>query len=144
MRDMMDFMSANFSTIFKGTDSHGSSSSSQCLSATGQKVVCTPEVSLYTYAGGPEVVTGSSDRLEDKGGGNNGGVGGAGPGSNASGGTNSSTTSSLNGFQCGFCGKNFQQKNTFQNHLKSHREGEDPYQCDICSKTFAGMFLFLC
>ncbi|CAG7815552.1 unnamed protein product [Allacma fusca] len=113
----MDFMSVNFPTIFKSPDK----STAEVLSS-GQKVVCTPEVSLYTYPG-PEI-TGASNRVEDKGGGSGGG--------------NSSTSSNgINGFQCGFCGKTFQQKNTFQNHLRSHREGEDPYQCDICSKTFA-------
>ncbi|KAG8312151.1 C2H2-type zinc finger, variant 2 [Homalodisca vitripennis] len=41
-------------------------------------------------------------------------------------------------FQCTFCNKTFDQKNTFQNHLRSHgKEGEDPYQCNFCGKSFA-------
>lgn len=41
-------------------------------------------------------------------------------------------------FQCSFCNKTFPQKNTYQNHLRSHsKDGEDPYQCNICAKTFA-------
>ncbi|XP_054283778.1 Krueppel homolog 1-like [Macrosteles quadrilineatus] len=41
-------------------------------------------------------------------------------------------------FQCSFCNKTFNQKNTFQNHLRSHgKEGEDPYQCNFCGKSFA-------
>lgn len=41
-------------------------------------------------------------------------------------------------YECSFCHKTFPQKNTYQNHLRSHgKEGEDPYQCNICGKTFA-------
>lgn len=41
-------------------------------------------------------------------------------------------------FQCTFCSKSFDQKNTFQNHLRTHgKEGEDPYQCNFCGKSFA-------
>nr|CAD7395457.1 unnamed protein product [Timema cristinae] len=41
-------------------------------------------------------------------------------------------------YECTFCPKTFTQKNTFQNHVRSHgKEGEDPYQCNICGKTFA-------
>lgn len=41
-------------------------------------------------------------------------------------------------FQCSYCNKTFPQKNTYQNHLRSHsKDGEDPYQCNICAKTFA-------
>lgn len=117
-------------------------------SPTGQKVVCTPEVSLYQYTS-PEMAAaasaggGSLQRiLEEKGilsaEANNPGHGAnnnpGGPDVMMNGGSNGA-----GGFQCGFCGKTFQQKNTFQNHLRSHREGDDPYQCDICGKTFAGM-----
>lgn len=96
----------------------------------GQKVICTPEVSLYTYNGnGPNAVPSppSPITVDDKGGGLID-LDGADVLSHHNG----------SGFQCGVCGKIFQQKNTFQNHLRSHREGEDPYQCDICGKTFAG------
>nr|AOY34793.1 kruppel-like protein 1 isoform A [Nilaparvata lugens] len=41
-------------------------------------------------------------------------------------------------FKCSFCQKTFSQKNTYQNHLRSHgKEGEDRYQCNYCGKTFA-------
>lgn len=50
----------------------------------------------------------------------------------------SSTTVPEKVFQCSFCRKTFNQKNTYQNHLRSHgKEGEDPYQCNFCGKTFA-------
>ncbi|CAH0769966.1 unnamed protein product [Bemisia tabaci] len=41
-------------------------------------------------------------------------------------------------FTCSYCSKTFSQKNTYQNHLRSHgKEGDDPYQCNYCGKTFA-------
>lgn len=41
-------------------------------------------------------------------------------------------------YQCLLCQKNFEQKSVYQSHLRSHgKEGEDPYRCNICSKTFA-------
>nr|QHD25540.1 Kruppel-homolog 1 [Sogatella furcifera] len=41
-------------------------------------------------------------------------------------------------FKCSYCQKTFTQKNTYQNHLRSHgKEGEDRYQCNYCGKTFA-------
>lgn len=50
----------------------------------------------------------------------------------------SSTSVTEKVFQCSFCRKTFNQKNTYQNHLRSHgKEGEDPYQCSFCGKTFA-------
>ncbi|EEB15918.1 zinc finger protein Kr18, putative [Pediculus humanus corporis] len=49
-----------------------------------------------------------------------------------------SSSSPDTAFQCSFCNKTFPQKNTYQNHLRSHsKDGEDPYQCNICAKTFA-------
>lgn len=129
----MEFMSRSsgtFPDIFKGSrggvDQPSGSVERLTLPVGQQKVICTPEVSLYQYNGGT-TVTGqpplSRTTLVDKGDGLEGNPGG--PGS---------------GFQCGVCGKTFQQKNTFQNHLRSHREGDDPYQCDICGKTFAGTY----
>ncbi|XP_034936811.1 Krueppel homolog 1-like [Chelonus insularis] len=56
----------------------------------------------------------------------------------------SSTTDNLaennpdKSYQCLLCQKSFDQKNVYQSHLRSHgKEGEDPYRCNICSKTFA-------
>ena len=41
-------------------------------------------------------------------------------------------------YQCLLCQKAFEQKNVYQSHMRSHgKEGEDPYRCNICSKTFA-------
>ncbi|PBC28490.1 Krueppelous protein [Apis cerana cerana] len=41
-------------------------------------------------------------------------------------------------YQCLLCQKAFDQKNLYQSHLRSHgKEGEDPYRCNICGKTFA-------
>jgi len=66
-------------------------------------------------------------------------------------------------YQCALCHKSFAQKNTYQNHMRSHAPastvvlppaaeptvsstaptpavaapGEDPYPCTICGKTFA-------
>lgn len=116
--ESMEFMSQQFPAMYKTSE----------VTSGGQKVVCTPEVSLYQY--NSELGT---TRLEDKGHTELGLPSSGGSGDSATG-----STSSTSGFQCGFCGKTFQQKNTFQNHLRSHREGEDPYQCDICGKTFAG------
>ncbi|KAL1457858.1 hypothetical protein WDU94_008048 [Cyamophila willieti] len=48
-----------------------------------------------------------------------------------------SSTAPAEKFQCQVCNKTFTHKNTFQNHLKTHKEGEDPYQCNFCGKTFA-------
>jgi hypothetical protein len=133
---MMEYMSHQFPTMFK---SSSEGAPAQDGGPGGQKVVCTPEVSLYQYTS-PEIGPNGATRLDDKGGSSNPELGlpsrlSSDPGS---GGSAAGSTSSTGGFQCGFCGKTFQQKNTFQNHLRSHREGEDPYQCDICGKTFAG------
>lgn len=122
-------------------------------SQAGQKVVCTPEVSLYQYSSEMAAAAagghgGALQRImEEKGlvggveGSNvvgNGSVSGGLPTSVGGPMSGVATPGPNGGFQCGFCGKTFQQKNTFQNHLRSHREGDDPYQCDICGKTFAG------
>ncbi|CAK9834287.1 Krueppel homolog 1 [Anthophora retusa] len=41
-------------------------------------------------------------------------------------------------YQCLLCQKTFDQKSVYQSHLRSHgKEGEDPYRCNICGKTFA-------
>lgn len=41
-------------------------------------------------------------------------------------------------YHCRFCQKNFAQKNMYQSHMRSHgKDGEDPYPCNICGKTFA-------
>ncbi|XP_034184017.1 kruppel homolog 1 [Osmia lignaria lignaria] len=41
-------------------------------------------------------------------------------------------------YQCLLCQKIFDQKSLYQSHLRSHgKEGEDPYRCNICGKTFA-------
>jgi len=127
---MMDFISISsgaFPAMFNGPGN------TERLGGGGQKVVCTPEVSLYTYNGnGPSAVPSPTSPIsvDDKGGGGSGMV--------DLDGSDPLAHHTPNGFQCGVCGKIFQQKNTFQNHLRSHREGEDPYQCDICGKTFAG------
>ena len=49
-----------------------------------------------------------------------------------------STTTDDKTYQCLLCQKSFDQKSVYQSHLRSHgKEGEDPYRCNICSKTFA-------
>uniref|UniRef100_A0A6V7IME4 C2H2-type domain-containing protein n=1 Tax=Bracon brevicornis TaxID=1563983 RepID=A0A6V7IME4_9HYME len=41
-------------------------------------------------------------------------------------------------YQCSQCQKAFDQKSTYQSHIRTHgKETEDPYRCDICEKTFA-------
>lgn len=126
----------------------GRSSSGAGISQAGQKVVCTPEVSLYQYqskmsaAGGNHGDAALHRIMEETG---MVGLDGSSRGGNPGGNTITSDGASVvpgpnGGFTCGFCGKTFQQKNTFQNHLRSHREGDDPYQCDICGKTFAGNY----
>lgn len=41
-------------------------------------------------------------------------------------------------FQCLVCHQKFDQKNAFQIHMRNHgKDGDDPYKCNICSKTFA-------
>ncbi|XP_011176352.1 zinc finger protein 391 [Solenopsis invicta] len=50
----------------------------------------------------------------------------------------SPTTAEIGKYQCLLCQKNFTQKSVYQSHLRSHgKEGEDPYRCNICGKTFA-------
>ncbi|KAF6215264.1 hypothetical protein GE061_010016 [Apolygus lucorum] len=39
--------------------------------------------------------------------------------------------------QCPTCQKSFTARTAYQAHLKTHKEGEDPYQCNFCGKTFA-------
>ena len=40
------------------------------------------------------------------------------------------------GFQCDYCGKNFNCRSNLRDHLVVHT-GEKPYPCDICGKTFS-------
>ncbi|XP_033227341.1 Krueppel homolog 1-like isoform X2 [Belonocnema kinseyi] len=48
------------------------------------------------------------------------------------------TTINEKSYQCMLCQKIFDQKNVYQSHMRSHgKDGEDPYRCNICSKTFA-------
>lgn len=50
----------------------------------------------------------------------------------------SPTTTDVGKYQCLLCQKSFTQKSIYQSHLRSHgKEGEDPYRCNICGKTFA-------
>nr|AEW22980.1 Kruppel-like protein 1 [Rhodnius prolixus] len=39
--------------------------------------------------------------------------------------------------QCTPCNKTFMSRSAHQVHMKTHKEGEDPYQCNCCGKTFA-------
>lgn len=149
-------MNQPFPTMFKsppGENNGSGAVAARSGSQTGQKVVCTPEVSLYQYsnemaaavaaAGHHHAGGGALQRImEEKGlvGPDAGVHGGASPVMQGANGMNGGTVlpGPNGGFSCNFCGKTFMQKNTFQNHLRSHREGDDPYQCDICGKTFAG------
>lgn len=156
MSNVFQLMNHQFPNMFKSPSGENSPTHRNLISGVppaGQKVVCTPEVSLYQYTATSEMAAvaaaaassgnmngGSLQRImEEKGlvvepnNGNMYGPSGGGGGSIVNG------ANGNGGFQCGACGKTFQQKNTFQNHLRSHREGDDPYQCDICGKTFAGM-----
>ncbi|OXA63212.1 Zinc finger and BTB domain-containing protein 47 [Folsomia candida] len=141
---MIEFMSQQFPAMYK-TSATTTTTTEGGAGPGGQKVVCTPEVSLYQYNSPTDNASPNNSglsRLEDKGHPDLGLLPITPPGTSrasepGSGESVTGSTSSTSGFQCGFCGKTFQQKNTFQNHLRSHREGEDPYQCDICGKTFA-------
>ncbi|XP_012538115.1 Krueppel homolog 1 [Monomorium pharaonis] len=47
-------------------------------------------------------------------------------------------TTEIGKYQCLVCQKSFTQKSVYQSHLRSHgKDGEDPYCCNICGKTFA-------
>ncbi|CAL8142781.1 unnamed protein product [Orchesella dallaii] len=152
MSSVFQLMSQQFPNMFKSPPGENSTSPALGRGAgvvggqTGQKVVCTPEVSLYQYtspemaaavaAAGASAASSPSSSggplariMEEK------GLVEPSPGNPH--GAIVNVAGANGGFQCGFCGKTFQQKNTFQNHLRSHREGDDPYQCDICGKTFA-------
>ncbi|ODM97441.1 Krueppel 1 [Orchesella cincta] len=149
MSSVFQLMNQQFPNMFKSPPGENSSSPPSGRGVgvvggqAGQKVVCTPEVSLYQYTS-PEmaaaVAAGAASSTSSNGGPlarimEEKGLGEPSPGNPH--GPIVTATGANGGFQCGFCGKTFQQKNTFQNHLRSHREGDDPYQCDICGKTFA-------
>lgn len=97
------------SPLLPSTQSAPAPSTSSEQELSVKRVVCSPDLPVFTIT--PAVEEAAVD---------------------------SSTSVPEKVFQCTFCNKSFNQKNTFQNHLRSHgKEGEDPYQCNFCGKSFA-------
>lgn len=77
-----------------------------------KSLVCSPDITMFAASSGC-----------------NGGVEAVGP---------ASPTTEIGKYQCLLCQKSFTQKSVYQSHLRSHgKDGEDPYRCNICGKTFA-------